>query len=85
MATIREDLVGVVTAYDAAGVSVVLVAGDDVPEGVVVGDHLLAGAESKEPKDEPGTPPVDGGDDGSTGDDEPKDEPGTPPVRRGKK
>ena len=44
MATIRDDLVGVVTAYDATGVSVVLVAGDDVPEGVEVGDHLLAGA-----------------------------------------
>lgn len=37
MATIREDLVGVIHADGH-----VLKAGDEVPEGVVVGDHALA-------------------------------------------
>ncbi len=42
MPKISDDLEGVVTAYDEAGQSVVLVAGDDVPAGVEVGDHVLA-------------------------------------------
>lgn len=42
MAKISDDLVGVVTAYNAAGEPVTLKAGDDVPAGVEVGDHVLA-------------------------------------------
>lgn len=42
MASVRDDLEGVVTAYDAAGVPVTLSAGDDIPEGVEVGEHVLA-------------------------------------------
>ena len=38
---IREDLTGVVTAYDEGGVLVVLHPGDDVPECVEVGEHVL--------------------------------------------
>ena len=47
MAKIREDLVGVVDAGEHA-----LKAGDTVPDGVTVGDHVLA-AEKPAPKDEP--------------------------------
>lgn len=42
MAKISDDLVGVVTTYNAAGGPVVLKAGDDVPAGVEVGEHVLA-------------------------------------------
>lgn len=43
MAKIREDLVGVVDAGDVIGNGrLALKAGDTVPEGVVVGDHVLA-------------------------------------------
>ena len=53
MASVREDLEGVVTAYDAAGVPVTLSAGDDIPEGVEVGEHVLAdGEQVEEVKDE---------------------------------
>ncbi|MFI5426059.1 hypothetical protein [Aeromicrobium sp. UC242_57] len=48
MATIRDDLEGVVTAYDQGGLPVVLAAGDVVPDGVAVGDHVLA-ADAKAP------------------------------------
>lgn len=43
MAKIRSDLEGVVHAYTADGSPLghTLAAGDDVPNGVVVGDHLL--------------------------------------------
>ncbi len=44
MAKIKDDLDGVVTAFDEAGQPVVLNAGDDVPSGVEVGDHVLATA-----------------------------------------
>lgn len=49
MASVRDDLDGVVTAYDAAGVPVTLSAGDDIPEGVEVGEHVLAGPKAKAP------------------------------------
>lgn len=49
MASIRDDLEGVVTAYDEGGVLVVLAAGDEVPDGVQVGDHVLADGASKSP------------------------------------
>lgn len=42
MAAIRDDLEGVVSAYDEGGVPVILKAGDNVPDGVIVGDHVLA-------------------------------------------
>lgn len=42
MAKISDDLVGVVTTYNAAGEPVALKAGDDVPAGVEVGEHVLA-------------------------------------------
>lgn len=43
MAKIRDDLVGVVDAGNVTGDGrLSLRAGDEVPEGVVVGDHVLA-------------------------------------------
>ena len=49
MSRIRSDLVGVVTVRDASAQLVTLSAGDEVPEGVVVGDHLTEPAEPAEP------------------------------------
>ena len=49
MASVRDDLEGVVTAYDAAGVAVTLSAGDDIPEGVEVGEHVLGDGKAKAP------------------------------------
>lgn len=49
MASVRDDIEGVVTAYDAAGVPVTLSAGDDIPEGVEVGEHVLADSKTKAP------------------------------------
>lgn len=46
MSKIREDLIGVVHAGEY-----VLKAGDTVPEGAVVGDHVLAPEETSEPAD----------------------------------
>ena len=40
MQTIREDLVGVVFVATENGSPIMLKAGDEVPEGVTVGDHL---------------------------------------------
>lgn len=37
---IRTDLAGVVTAYDAEGTQYTLMAGDEVPDGVEIGDHV---------------------------------------------
>lgn len=43
MAKIRKDLIGsVLVDNPAGGDPIVLVAGDRVPEGVVLGDHVLA-------------------------------------------
>lgn len=42
MAKIRKDLVGVALAVSAVGEPIILRAGDKVPDGVEVGDHLLA-------------------------------------------
>lgn len=43
MAKIRKDLIGsVLIENPAGGDPIVLVAGDKVPEGVVLGDHVLA-------------------------------------------
>lgn len=39
---IRPDLIGVVVVRDADYAAVTLRAGDEVPEGVTVGDHLTA-------------------------------------------
>ena len=47
MAKVRDDFEGVVTAYDEGGQPVVLAAGDDIPAGVEVGDHVVA--ETKAP------------------------------------
>ncbi|MGW8565661.1 Rho termination factor N-terminal domain-containing protein [Isoptericola sp. NPDC055881] len=50
---IRDDLDGVVYAYDEGGATVRLAAGDEVPTGVTVGDHLTDGPatdDSDEPK-----------------------------------
>lgn len=48
---IRDDLVGVVIATTSDGTTVTLNAGDEVPEGVVVGDHLTAAeVKSKPPR-----------------------------------
>lgn len=45
MGRIREDLVGVVTVD-----GVHLFAGDEVPEGVVVGDHVLEPVSDEKPE-----------------------------------
>ena len=44
---IRPDLVGVVTITTEAGV-VILAAGDQIPDGIEVGDHLVAEPEAAE-------------------------------------
>ena len=49
MATIREDLDGVTVVPGAEGL-IVLHAGDVVPEGMSVGDHLLAPEPEPEPE-----------------------------------
>lgn len=41
MAKIRKDLEGVAMAVSAVGEPIILRAGDKVPDGVEVGDHLL--------------------------------------------
>lgn len=51
MVKIRADLMGVVHVYSNGADAKVLKAGDEVPEGYVVGDHLL---------DEPAEPEGDG-------------------------
>lgn len=56
MAKIREDLVGVVSV---GGLN--LSAGDVVPDGVTVGDHVLA------PQEKPKAEPVPTNDDGDEG------------------
>lgn len=38
---IRADLVGVVEISDGVGNSTILRAGDEVPEGITLGDHLF--------------------------------------------
>ena len=43
MAKIRDDLVGVVYV-EVEGDRVMLRAGDDIPDGVSLGDHLLGGS-----------------------------------------
>lgn len=39
---IRSDLVGVVEIPTGAGTSTILRAGDEMPEGITLGEHLLA-------------------------------------------
>lgn len=51
MATIREDLDGVTVVPGGDGL-IVLQAGDVVPEGVSVGDHLLEPEPESEPEPE---------------------------------
>lgn len=53
---IRKDLVGVVHAYNDAYDSVVLAAGDKVPDGFFVGEHLLKAAKDETEPTEPVTP-----------------------------
>ncbi|MFE5309706.1 hypothetical protein [Isoptericola sp. NPDC056605] len=50
---IRDDLDGVVYAYDDAGAHVRLAAGDEVPDGVTVGDHLTDAPAPADSSDEP--------------------------------
>lgn len=45
MPTIRTDLIGVTTVNDPDGGILILSAGDEIPEGVTVGDHLIAEAD----------------------------------------
>lgn len=46
MAKIREDLVGVVVAVEETGQPIILRAGDTIPKGVEVGDHVRAAKHS---------------------------------------
>lgn len=48
---IRPDLDGVVTAYDEDGKTYTLKAGDEVPDGVTVGDHVTEPASGDEAAD----------------------------------
>lgn len=52
MVKIRDDLEGVVYPYTSDGITlgIALRAGDDVPAGVVVGEHLLAAGATEEPE-----------------------------------
>ena len=71
---IRKDLVGVVFVATENGSPIMLKAGDEVPEGVTVGDHLTV--------DEPTTDTDDDGqDDGKPDTDDGKPEP-KPKTRR---
>ncbi|QIK82403.1 hypothetical protein [Sanguibacter sp. HDW7] len=62
MAKIRHDLVGVVHPYTADGIPAGfhLSAGDDVPDGIVVGPHLLDGDVPEEPAEPAGDDAPDG-------------------------
>lgn len=51
MAKIRADLVGVVAVEDLT-----LYPGDEVPDGVIVGDHVLELGDSGEDDKEPAEP-----------------------------
>lgn len=42
VAKIRDDVEGVVLAYDGQGGAVTLRAGDNVPDGVSVGEHVVS-------------------------------------------
>lgn len=44
---IRSDLVGVVTTFDTEGLPITLSAGDDVPKGAEVGDHVTEDAPAR--------------------------------------
>lgn len=51
MAKIRDDFEGVTFIFTPDGVALPpLAAGDEIPDGVTVGDHLLASAESAAPE-----------------------------------
>lgn len=60
MAKIRKDLVGTVLAFDEHGNSTLLAAGDKVPDGFNVGDHVLAakGEDNGSTQSDPATPAV---------------------------
>lgn len=53
MSKVRADLVGAVLVRNADGQQVSLVAGDDVPDGYELGDHLLEERESDKGSGEP--------------------------------
>lgn len=54
---IREDFVGVTHVYGDGGDTIVLAAGDKVPDGYVVGDHLIeASSEDETDPSKPETP-----------------------------
>ena len=62
---IRNDLVGAVVVASETGTPLILKAGDEVPEGVTVGDHVTV--------DEPTTTTDDDGQDDGTPDDDGQD------------
>ncbi|ONI65632.1 hypothetical protein CSIV_04960 [Microbacterium sp. CSI-V] len=65
MAKIRKDLIGSVLVNDPdGGDPIVLVAGDKVPDGVDLGDHVLAN-KSEDTKSSKAEEPPAGGDTGS--------------------
>ena len=70
MQTIREDLVGVVLVATENGAPIMLKAGDEVPEGVTVGDHLTVDDEPITTQDDDG-----GQDDGQDDADKPEPKP----------
>lgn len=46
---IRSDIEGVVVIPTEVGVPIILAAGDEIPEGVTVGPHLLEDSNEVEP------------------------------------
>lgn len=71
MTTIRADLVGTVHVRDENDIVHILSAGDEVPEGATVGEHLIDG----EPDDSQDDDPQDETEDGEP-DDDPKGDAG---------
>lgn len=61
MAKIRKDIVGTVLAFDGNGQSRFFTPGEEVPDGFVVGDHVLDAKSASQPAPStPSTPPATG-------------------------
>lgn len=84
---IRNDLVGAVVVASETGTPLILKAGDEVPEGVTVGDHVTVD-EPTTTTDDDGQddgPDDDGQDDGTPDDDgQDADKPDTKPEPKPK-
>ncbi len=59
MLKIREDLEGVVIITTGPGATITLAAGDKVPRGITVGDHLTSSAVVETPEADAAEPETD--------------------------